>query len=141
MADVSIPLMDEIFRPYEKLVEITILGKTFLVPEKNSLLRAFQFISPETIPYGRFCWNQECQYCKVSCQLSDDDQARPILSCKFLVSDGMNISEMAPELVGCLRSKLGAAAQNNPSAPAVDPTPEIAKSDNKSSNQSEKFNR
>ncbi len=133
--------MDEIFRPYEKLVEITILGKTFLVPERNSLLRAFQFISPETIPYGRFCWNQECQYCKVSCQLSDDDQARPILSCKFLVSDGMNISEMAPELVGCLRSKLGAAAQNNPSTPAVDATPGIQKSDNKSSNQSEKLDR
>ena len=133
--------MDEIFRPYEKLVEITILGKTFLVPERNSLLRAFQFISPETIPYGRFCWNQECQYCKVSCQLSDDDQARPILSCKFLVSDGMNISEMAPELVGCLRSKLGAAAQNNPSTPAVDATSGIQKSDNKSSDQNEKFNR
>lgn len=133
--------MDEIFRPYEKLVEITILGKTFLVPERNSLLRAFQFISPETIPYGRFCWNQECQYCKVSCQLSDDDQARPILSCKFLVSDGMNISEMAPELVGCLRSKLGAAAQNNPSTPAVDATPGIQKADCKSSNQSEKRDR
>jgi hypothetical protein len=130
--------MDEIFRPYEKLVEITVLGKTFLVPEKNSLLRAFQFISPETIPYGRFCWNQECQYCKVSCQLSDDDQARPILSCKFLVSDGMNISEMAPELVGCLRSKLGAAAQNNPSGSSVDQTADIAKSDMKSSDQNEK---
>jgi hypothetical protein len=141
MADVSIPLMDEIFRPYEKLVEITILGKTFLVPEKNSLLRAFQFISPETVPYGRFCWNQECQYCKVSCQLSDDDQARPILSCKFLVSDGMNISEMAPELVGCLRSKLGAATQNNPNAPAVDPAPSIQKSDTKPSNQTEKLDR
>jgi hypothetical protein len=133
--------MDEIFRPYEKLVEITILGKTFLVPEKNSLLRAFQFISPETVPYGRFCWNQECQYCKVSCQLSDDDQARPILSCKFLVSDGMNISEMAPELVGCLRSKLGAAAQNNPTTPAVDPAPDIQKSDTKSANQTEKRDR
>ncbi len=103
--------MSDIFRPYEKLVEITILGKTFLVPEKNSLLRAFQFISPETIPYGRFCWNQECQYCKVNCQLSDDDQARPILSCKFLVSEGMSISDLAPELIGCLRSKLGQAAQ------------------------------
>jgi hypothetical protein len=141
MADVSIPLMDEIFRPYEKLVEITILGKTFLVPEKNSLLRAFQFISPETVPYGRFCWNQECQYCKVSCQLSDDDQARPILSCKFLVSDGMNISEMAPELVGCLRSKLGAAAQNNPTTPSVDAAPGIQKSDAKASNQTEKLDR
>jgi hypothetical protein len=113
--------MSDLFRPYEKLVEITILGKNFLVPERNSLLRAFQFISPETVPYGRFCWNQECQYCKVSCQLSDDDQARPILSCKFLVSEGMQISEMAPELVGCLRAKLGAAAQTNsaPSAPST----------------------
>ena len=141
MADVSIPLMDEIFRPYEKLVEITILGKTFLVPERNSLLRAFQFISPETIPYGRFCWNQECQYCKVSCQLSDDDQARPILSCKFLVSDGMNISDMAPELVGCLRRKLGAAAQNNPSAPATNASAEISKPDHKLSPQNEKQER
>jgi hypothetical protein len=110
MTDGESPLMDDVFRPYEKLVEVTILGKTFLVPERNSLLRAFQFISPETIPYGRFCWNQECQYCKVSCQLSDDDHARPILSCKFIVSEGMNISWLAPELVGCLRTKLGAVA-------------------------------
>lgn len=113
-------LMADVFRPYEKLVEITILGKTFLVPEKNSLLRAFQFISPETIPYGRFCWNQECQYCKVSCQLSDEDQARPILSCKFLVSEGMSITDLAPELIGCLRTKLGQAAQ---SVPSVEPSP------------------
>jgi hypothetical protein len=97
----------EIFRPFEKLVEITILGKNFLVPEKNSLLRCFQFISPESIPYGRFCWNQECQYCRVTCQLPDDDAARSILSCKFIACAGMNISEMAPELVACLKSKLG----------------------------------
>ena len=102
--------MSDVFRPYEKLVEISILGKTFLVPERNSLLRAFQFISPETVPYGRFCWNQECQYCRVNCQLSDDDRARPILSCKFIVSEGMDISYLSPELVGCLRTKLGMAA-------------------------------
>jgi hypothetical protein len=42
--------MSEPFRPYEKLVDITILGKKFQVPERNSLLRCFQFISPETIP-------------------------------------------------------------------------------------------
>jgi hypothetical protein len=117
-------LMSEVFRPYERLVEITIQGKTFLVPERNSLLRAFQFISPETIPYGRFCWNQECQYCRVNCQLSDDDQARPILSCKFIVSEGMNISELAPELVGCLRTKLGAPVggpreEEDPPGPAA----------------------
>lgn len=107
MAEQEVPLIVDAFRPYERLVEITILEKTFLVPERNSLLRAFQFISPETIPYGRFCWNQECQYCRVDCKLPDDDAARPILSCKFIVSEGMQISNLAPELIGCLRTKLG----------------------------------
>jgi hypothetical protein len=103
--------MSDIFRPYEKLVEITVLGKNFLVPDRNSVLRAFQFISPETVPYGRFCWNQECQYCKVSCQLPDEETSRPILSCKFLVSEGMNITDVSPELMGCLRGKLGSEKQ------------------------------
>jgi hypothetical protein len=107
MADRDAPLMSDIFRPYEKLVEITVLGKNFLVPDRNSVLRAFQFISPETVPYGRFCWNQECQYCKVSCRLPDEETSRPILSCKFLVSEGMNITDVSPELMGCLRAKLG----------------------------------
>jgi len=52
---------DQVFRPYERLVKIKILGKMFEVPEKNTILRCFQYISPETIPYGRFCWNQDCQ--------------------------------------------------------------------------------
>ncbi len=96
-----------IFRPYEKLVEILILGKPFLVPEGNTLLRAFQFISPSTIPYGRFCWNQECQYCRVMCQLPDEDAARPVQSCKFMASPGISITELAPELRACLHEKLG----------------------------------
>jgi hypothetical protein len=99
--------MTEIFRPYERLVEITILGKTFLVPEKNSLLRCFQFISPETIPYGRFCWNQDCQYCRVTSQLPDDDAPREILSCKFMACSGMSITRLAPEIAGCLKGKIG----------------------------------
>jgi hypothetical protein len=122
MSEGGAAIMSDIFRPYEKLVEITIMGKTFLVPERNSLLRGFQFISPETIPYGRFCWNQECQYCKVDCQLSDDDQSRPILSCKFLVSAGMAISNLAPELIGCLRTKLGQAASIAPARAEEDKT-------------------
>ena len=98
--------MSEPFRPYEKLVEIAIFGKKFQVPERNSLLRCFQFISPETIPYGRFCWNQDCQYCRVTCQLPDDDEPREMLSCKFIVMPGMEITEMSQELKWCLRAKL-----------------------------------
>ncbi len=98
--------MSSVYRHYERLVEITVNGKKFQVPEKNTVLRCFQFLSPETIPYGRFCWNQECQYCRVTCQLPDDDAPHPMLSCKFIVMPGMIISELSPELLWCLRSKL-----------------------------------
>lgn len=94
------------FRPFERLVRIKILGKTFRVPDRNSLLRCFQYLSPETIPYGRFCWNQDCQYCRVDCQLPDDDESRPMLSCKFIVMDGMEITGLSTELDYCLRAKL-----------------------------------
>ena len=98
--------MSDIYRHYERLVEITVQGKKFQVPEKNSVLRCFQFISPDTIPYGRFCWNQECQYCRVTCSLPDDDKPHEMLSCKFLVMPGMAITAMSPELLWCLKSKL-----------------------------------
>ena len=95
--------VSEPFRPYERLVKIKLLGKTVEVPEKNSLLRCFQFLSPETIPYGRFCWNQDCQYCRIHAKLPDDDEAREMLSCKFMVMSGMEITEISPELKLCLR--------------------------------------
>jgi hypothetical protein len=98
---------NQVFRPYERLVEIKILGKKFEVPEKNTILRCFQYLSPETIPYGRFCWNQDCQYCRVVGKLSDEDEAHEMLSCKFLVSAGMEITEISPELKYCLARKLG----------------------------------
>ncbi len=99
--------MGGLFRPYERLIEIKIQGKSFQVPEKNSLLRCFQYLCPESIPYGRFCWNQECQYCRVICQLPDDDAPRPILSCKFIVSPGIEITDLSSELLWCMKSKLG----------------------------------
>ena len=98
--------MSDLFRPYERLVEITVLGKTFHVPENNSVLRCFQYISPETIPYGRFCWNQECQYCRITCQLPDEEQPMQMLSCKFLVYPKMAITEITAELMWCLKAKL-----------------------------------
>jgi hypothetical protein len=97
----------QVFRHYERLVEIKVLGKSFQVPEKNTILRCFQYISPETIPYGRFCWNQDCQYCRVVGKLTDDEEPHELLSCKFLVSAGMEISEISPELKLCLQNKLG----------------------------------
>ena len=87
-----------VFRPYEKLVEITIRGKRFSVPENNILLRAFQFLCPDTIPYGRYCWNEDCQYCRVSVTRAGGQKVQQALSCKLVVEEGMEVHELSVEL-------------------------------------------
>jgi hypothetical protein len=48
----------DLFEPYEKLIEIELLGRAVRVPENNRLLRCFQFLSLKSISYGDFCWAQ-----------------------------------------------------------------------------------
>jgi NADH dehydrogenase/NADH:ubiquinone oxidoreductase subunit G len=92
-----------IFRPFEKLVKITVKGREYEVPEANTLLRAFQYLAPDTVPYGRFCWNEECQYCRVTYDAGEGTTTRVGLSCKLMVQPGMRVLEMAAELHYCLR--------------------------------------
>jgi len=92
-----------IFRPYTKLLKITVKDKIYEVPESNTLLRVLQYLAPDTIPYGRFCWNEECQYCRITCDSGPGTPARTALSCKLMVQDGMRITEMASEIRWCLR--------------------------------------
>src|SRR5882724_2863747 len=94
------------FRPYDKLVKITIGEKQFEVPDGNMLLRALQYLSPEDVSYGKFCWNEECQYCRVNYDLGPDTPNRTAISCKLMVQDGMRVTEVAQEIKYCLR-KLG----------------------------------
>ena len=49
----------DIFQPYDRLVEIEILGEKYEVPENNTLLRCFQFLALENISYGDFCWKTQ----------------------------------------------------------------------------------
>ncbi len=92
-----------LYRPYEKLVNIIIGERQFQVPEGNMLLRAMQFLSPEDVSYGRFCWNEECQYCRVSYDLGPNTPLRTALSCKLMVQEGMRVTEAAQEIRYCLR--------------------------------------
>ncbi|MFQ5695317.1 MAG: 2Fe-2S iron-sulfur cluster-binding protein [Terriglobia bacterium] len=99
--------MSSPFRPYDRLVRIKVLGKSFDVPEKNMLLRCFQYLSPDTIPYGRFCWNQECQTCRVSYRVPGiQEEPRSVLSCKLIVHEGMEVTDISPELSWNLKKKL-----------------------------------
>lgn len=85
--------LPEIFQPYEKLVEIEILGAKHMVPENNSILRCFQFLAMENISYGDFCWNGECLNCQV--WLRDGDKEKPVMSCRTIVEEGMKIVRIA----------------------------------------------
>src|SRR5689334_10827483 len=92
-----------LYRPYDELIKIKILGKEVEVPKGNMLLRAMQYLSPENVAMGRFCWNEECQYCRVSFKASPDDPPRQALSCKLMVEPGMEVVEAAAEIRYCLR--------------------------------------
>jgi hypothetical protein len=93
LQDMSADLLD----PYEKLVTIEILGKSVSVPEKNRLLRCFQFLSINTISYGDFCWNGECTNCQIWYHSigQDEDNDRPALSCRLECEEGMVISKLS----------------------------------------------
>jgi hypothetical protein len=91
-----------LFRPFTRLVKITILDREFEVPENNPLLRCFQYLAPEEISYGRFCWNEDCQYCRVTFDTGDGSTARAALACKLMVQDGMRISTVDSEIRYCL---------------------------------------
>ena len=92
-----------LFRPFARLVKITILGGQFEVPENNSLLRCLQYLAPETISYGRFCWNEECQYCRVTFDAGEGTPSRAALACKLMVQEGMRVTEVTREIDYCLR--------------------------------------
>lgn len=84
---------DDILQPYDKLVEIEIVGARRMVPENNSLLRCFQFLSMETISYGEFCWNGSCDNCRV--WLRKGTQEKGVMACRTRVQEGMKIVRLA----------------------------------------------
>ena len=87
---------DDIFEPFEKLIEIEILGKKASVPENNNLLRCFQFLSIETVSHGDFCWNGECANCQV--WLEESETEKPALACRTKVRPKMRIVKMSEKI-------------------------------------------
>lgn len=85
----------DLLDPYERLVGIEVLGTKVEVPEKNRLLRCFQYLSLKTISYGDFCWNGECTNCQISYHTNGDTD-KPGLACRMEVIEGMVITSMSP---------------------------------------------
>jgi NADH dehydrogenase/NADH:ubiquinone oxidoreductase subunit G len=83
----------DIFQPYDRLVEIEILGEKYEVPENNTLLRCFQFLALENISYGDFCWNGECLNCQV--WLENGGKEKAVMACRTIVGENMKIVRLA----------------------------------------------
>jgi NADH dehydrogenase/NADH:ubiquinone oxidoreductase subunit G len=84
---------NDLFEPYEKLVEIELCGRFVKVPENNMLLRCFQYLSLDTVSLGDFCWNGDCANCQV--WLEADGKEKPALACRTKVEEGMKIVRIA----------------------------------------------
>ena len=79
----------EIFEPYERLVNIKLLGIDREVPENNSILRGLQYLDMDAISYGDFCWNGECINCQV--WIKNGDKEKAVIACRTNAEDGMEI--------------------------------------------------
>jgi predicted molibdopterin-dependent oxidoreductase YjgC len=86
----------DIFEPYKKLISIEICGEIRQVPENNTLLRCFQFLSLESISTGEFCWNGTCTNCQV--WLDNENAEKPVLACRTKVRENMKIIKMSDEI-------------------------------------------
>jgi NADH dehydrogenase/NADH:ubiquinone oxidoreductase subunit G len=86
----------DMFEPFDRLIEIEICGETHLVPENNTLLRCFQYLSMETISYGDFCWNGDCLNCRVWIKTGEKEKA--VIACRTKVEAGMQVTRLTPEI-------------------------------------------
>ena len=86
----------DIFEPFKQLIEIEICGEKRKVPENNTLLRCFQFLSMETISFGDFCWNGDCLNCQVWIEKGDKEKA--VIACRTNIQEGMKIVRMSEEI-------------------------------------------
>ncbi len=96
-ADQPVGIETDLLDPYERLVSIEVLGERVDVPEKNRLLRCFQYLSLKTISYGDFCWNGECTNCQVWYHTEEQtgEVDRPGLACRMEVVEGMVITKLS----------------------------------------------
>jgi hypothetical protein len=86
-----------LFERFEELVEIEICCNRARVPEKNKLLRCFQYIKTETISFGDYCWNGDCVNCQIWYE-AENGEIKSALACRLYVRPGMVITNLSATL-------------------------------------------
>ncbi|HHN73960.1 MAG TPA: hypothetical protein ENK10_01900 [Acidobacteria bacterium] len=121
--------MHDFLNDYDRLIPIWILGRRAEVPANNTLLRCLQYLCPDTVPYGKFCWNNECGNSKFYYRRPGDTHDRKARACCFArITDEMEITVLSAELKFVLRSFLDSTPIERPlptTENASTPIPEI----------------
>jgi predicted molibdopterin-dependent oxidoreductase YjgC len=86
----------EMFAPYDRLIEVEILGKKRSVPENNSILRCLQFLQMDPISNADLCWNGDCLNCQVWVEKNGKEKA--VISCRTTIAEGMKIIRLSKDL-------------------------------------------
>lgn len=86
----------DILEPFEKFIEIEILGQKVKVPENNTLLRCFQYLSLDSVSRGDFCWNRDCLNCQV--WIDQKGKEKGLIACRSKAESGMKIVRLHDEL-------------------------------------------
>lgn len=85
-----------LLEPYQKLIQIVVLGRVFSVPENNLLLRQMQYVAAD-IGFGKYCWNAECRYCEIA-YTKDGGAEQQALACRIKGQPGMVVTKAALEI-------------------------------------------
>ncbi len=88
----------DLFEPFDRLVTIEVMGRELEVPDNNCLLRSLQYVAGEAIAYGRFCWNDECGNCEVTCAAPEGGEPEVARACQLRVTEGMKITAVSDDL-------------------------------------------
>ena len=86
-----------LFESFDRLIEIEICSRRAQVPERNKLLRCFQFINADAVSIGDYCWNGDYTNCQIWYE-TEEGEIRSALACKLYVKPGMVITAVSQNL-------------------------------------------
>lgn len=104
-------MSSSLFTPFGRTISLKVCGHEFDVPEKTQILRCLQYLYPEDISLGDFCWNNECGNCEVVFRQEGEKVLRRTRCCQFMASDGMELVDLSPELERCVGRKIRSRSQ------------------------------
>ena len=84
------------FAPYDRLIEVELLGRLRKVPENNSILRCLQFLQMDTVSNADLCWNGDCLNCQVWIEKNGKEKA--VMACRTTATEGMKIVRISSSL-------------------------------------------